>query len=63
MFVELKGTKGIIGKTHLSHKPEGLKSSFLYETPFTFQSGSEETFTVRGPDIGDVKILNVEVLG
>ena len=60
MFVELKGTKGIIGKTRLHHKPEG-KSSYLYEPPFMFQPGSQETFTIRGPDIGDVKLLNVEV--
>ena len=36
-------------------------SSYLYEPPFSFKPGSEETFTVRGPDIGDIKILNVEV--
>ena len=62
VFIELKGSKGIIGKTRLYHKPEGIKSnSYLYEPPFSFKPGSEETFTVRGPDIGDLKFLNVEV--
>lgn len=58
----MKGSKGIIGKTRLFRKPEGIKSgSYLYEPSFSFKPGSEETFTVRGPDIGDIKILNVEV--
>ena len=62
VFVELKGSKGIIGKTRLFRKPEGIKSGlYSYEPPFSFKPGSEETFTVRGPDIGDIKILNVEV--
>ena len=60
--MELKGSKGIIGKTRLYHKPEGIKSnSYLYEPPFSFKPSSEETFAVRGPDIGDLKILNVQV--
>ena len=63
MFIELKGGKGIIGKTRLFHKPEGVKSnSYLYEPPFSFKPGSEETFTIRAPDIGDLKLLNVEVI-
>lgn len=51
----------MIGKTRLFHKPEGLKSSYLYEPPFAFQPESEETFTLRGPDIGDIKVIIVEV--
>ncbi len=63
VFIELKGSKGIIGKTRLFHKPEGVKSnSYLYEPPFSFKPGSEETFTIRGPDIGECKLLGVEVM-
>ena len=62
VFIELKGSKGIIGKTRLFRRPDGIKSSsYLREPTFLFKSGSEETFTVRGPDIGDVKIINIEV--
>jgi hypothetical protein len=62
VFIELKGSKGIIGKTRLFRKPEGIKTnSYLHEPQFSFKPGSEETFTIRGPEIGDVKVINVEV--
>ena len=50
--VKMKGDKGIM-------RPKPLKKKIGVN--FVFGRGTTETFYIKGPDIGDIKLLAMEV--
>ena len=62
VFVEFRGTNGKFTR-HLTHqRAQGVPSAFIATLPpFKFHSGSTETFDVKGPGIGELIQLTVQV--
>lgn len=61
VFAEFRGAYGKFRK-QLTHQLEGNVPSAYIATlpPFMFSPGSKETFSIRGPDVGDLLQLTVE---
>lgn len=61
VFAEFRGTKGKFTR-QLTHQMDSAVPSAFIATlpPFQFHSGSTETFTVKGPDIGDLIQLIIQ---
>lgn len=55
----MKGTKGKVKKHRLTKKAGSVKST--KDVAYRFAKGSTHIFKVRGPEIGDLKSINIEV--
>ncbi|XP_063398724.1 lipoxygenase homology domain-containing protein 1-like isoform X1 [Mytilus trossulus] len=58
VFITLKGTKGKVKKHRLTKKAGSVKSN--KDVAYRFAKGSTHIFKVRGPEIGDLKSINIE---
>ena len=57
----MKGTRGKIPKTRLQKKAGSVKSD--KKVAFRFAKGATHVFKIRGPEMGDIKSINIEVCG
>lgn len=55
----MKGTKGKVKKHRLTKKAGSVKSN--KDVAFRFAKGSTHLFKVKGPEIGELKSINIEV--
>ncbi|XP_075441794.1 lipoxygenase homology domain-containing protein 1 isoform X2 [Ascaphus truei] len=58
VFIQMKGTKGKLNKTQL-YKKSG-SDALDRNSAFTFNKGSDNTFKLYGPEIGDIKNITLE---
>jgi len=63
VFAEFRGTTGKFTR-HLTHQMDSAVPSAFIATlpPFQFHSGSTETFNIKGPDIGELIQLTIQVM-
>lgn len=59
VFISLKGTKAKINRARLTKKAGSVKSN--KGVAFKFSKGTTHMFKIRGPELGDVKSLVMEV--
>ena len=59
VFLTVKGLRGKIPKTRLTKKAGSVRKNS--KVAFRFSKGSTHLFKIRGPEIGDLKSIIVEV--
>ena len=59
VFVTLKGTRGKITRTRLTKKAGSVRSN--KHVAFKFSKGATHMFKIRGPELGDIKSMIMEV--
>lgn len=59
VFLTVKGLRGKIPKTRLTKKAGSVRKNS--KVAFRFSKGSTHLFKIRGPEIGDIKSIIIEV--
>lgn len=56
----MKGTKGKLNKTRLTKKAGSVKLS--KDVPFKFSRGTTHIFKIKGPELGDIRSIQISVM-